>query len=117
MRTITLWVGIGASLLMSVWAFGRFSGLIAVVLISPPVLLTCGFAARKGSSEQGAYLGAFLGSLIGCLLLPLLDLLKPFYSDAVWFGPIAMGFALIVWPFVICLAGTIGMAVGYVLSR
>lgn len=112
-----LYVGICATLLMASWAFSRFAPLIAVVFIFPPILLSVGFSVCRRSLAQVGCYGAYLGSLFGCLLLPFLDLLKPFYSDATWFGPIAIGFSVIIWPFAICLSGLAGMGAGCILSK
>jgi len=112
-----LYVGICATLLMATWALSRLAPLIAAVFIFPPIFLSVGFwVCRRSLARVGCY-GAYLGSLLGCLLLPFLDLLKPFYSDAAWFGPIAIGFSVIIWPFVICFAGVAGMGFGCILSK
>jgi len=110
-------IGICVSLLMAGWAFSRYGLLIVVIFIVPPVLLTGGFWHSRNLTARGSYRGAYFGALFGCLLLPLLDLLKPFYSEATWYGPIAIGFSVIVWPLVICIAGTAGMGIGYMFSK
>ena len=109
--------GIATSLLMAGWALSRLYLFTAVAFTTPPVLLTVAYLVSKRSSGSNTGLsGGYIGSLLGCLLLPLLDLFRPYYESASWFGPIAIGFSVIIWPFVICIAGVIGMGVGYFFS-
>jgi hypothetical protein len=111
-------VGIATSLVIAGWALCRFSPLAAVAFSAPPVLLTGVYLSSIRSSPSNLSLSTgYIGALLGCLLLPLLDLFRPFYACAAWFGPIAIGFALLIWPAVICIAGVTGMGIGYFLSR
>jgi hypothetical protein len=110
--------GIATWLLIAGWALCRFSPLTAAAFSAPPVLLTGVYLFSIRSSPSNISLSAgYIGALLGCLLLPLLDLSRPFYAGAAWFGPIAIGFALLMWPAVICIAGVAGMGIGYFLSR
>jgi hypothetical protein len=117
-RVIYQLAGIVTSLLIAGWALSRFDLLIAVVFTTPPILLTFAYLVTKRSSCSNSGLSAgYIGSLLGCLLLPLLDLFRPYYASASWFGPIAIAFSVIIWPFVICIAGVIGVGVEYIFSR
>lgn len=106
--------GIATWLVIAGWALCRFSPLTAAAFSAPPVLLTGVYLFSIRSSPSNISLSAgYIGALLGCLLLPLQDLFRPFYASAAWFGPIAIGFALLMWPAVICIAGVTGMGIGY----
>lgn len=91
---------------------------IAMVIVAPSLLLTILYLVSRQSSRTNIGLsGGYIGSLLGCLLLPMLDLFRPFYASTGWFGPVAIGFALLMWPAVICIAGATGMGIGYFFSK
>jgi hypothetical protein len=110
--------GVATSILMAGWAMSRYNMRIAVVLVALSLLLTILYLVSRQLSRTNIGLsGGYIGSLLGCLLLPLLDLFRPFYASAGWFGPIFIGFALLMWPAVICIAGATGIGIGYFFSK